>query len=335
MSSYRSAVRPPVRALVGAADALLPGALPASRALTKRSLWGALPATPAPRPDDVKRLALTVDLDYQADTDALPGLVELVGRQDARMSVVSVGALVDLDPGPYERALAAGHELVNHTLTHPDNPVLNAREEFWHLSTARMTEEVGGAQEVFDRRLGLRPRGFRTPHFKDAHRLTQVLGSFPELAYVSSVLATRSPLGASPYLASRAALAGEDLSTAFAAADAAADSTVLQIPLTACPAHRWSPFCSWHGIRAGAAAGSGAGLHPLPEWAALWRRMLAGADQDGLVVVYLDPQDLMRDADTVATFSAMLETARGSGWTITTLADVEQAYRPMMTTAAA
>lgn len=329
VTSYRTAVRPSVAAMVRAADAVLPGERRASRGLSRRSLWGALPQRPSQRPDKVKRLALTVDLDYQADTDALPGLVDLVGRYDARMSVVSVGALVDQDPAPYEKAAGAGHELVNHTLTHPDNPVLNPTEEFWHLSPDRMAEEVGGAQDVLERRLGLRPTGFRTPHFKDAHRLTAVLGQFPELRYVSSALATRAPLGAAPYLASTRALAGEDLSHLYASGNAGDDSTVLQIPLTACPAHRWSPFCSWHGIRVGAAPGSGAGMHALPEWASLWRKMLATSEVDGLAVVYLDPQDLMRDEETVAVFDGMLRVAVELGWDITTLGEVERAYRPL------
>lgn len=329
MSTYRTNARSPAQQAVALADRVLPGQLAVSRQLSKRSLWGSVPSRPAARPDGVKRLALTVDLDYQADTDALPALVELVGRVDARMSVVSVGKLVDADPGSYESAAAAGHELVNHTLTHPDNPVLNATEEFWHLSVDRMVEEVGGAQDVMQARLGVRPTGFRTPHFKDAHRLTGVLGQFPEISYVSSALATKAPLGAAPYLASTRALAGEDLSHLYAGVDPADDSQVLQIPLTACPAHRWSPYCSWHGIRAGGTPGSGAGMHPLGEWAQLWRTMLTGAEADGLAVVYLDPQDLVRDPETSAAFEGMLVHAARQGWRITTLGEVAEAYRPL------
>ncbi len=76
-------------------------------------------------------------------------------------------------------------------------------------------------------------------------------------------------------------------------------------------------------------------MHPLDEWAALWRQMLEGASRDGLAVVYLDPQDLMRDDETVATFGAMLQHAVETGWSVTTLGDVEQAYRPLASAAAA
>ncbi len=61
---YRTSVRPALARAISTGDALLPGELPVSRQLTRRSLWGTMPSMPAARPDDVKRLALTVDLDY-------------------------------------------------------------------------------------------------------------------------------------------------------------------------------------------------------------------------------------------------------------------------------
>ena len=306
----------------------------ASRELARRHLWGHVPSRPARRPDDRRRLALTFDLDYQADTDALPRLLQVLDDEGARASVVAVGALVDADADPYAEAVAAGHELVNHTLTHPDNPVLNPDREFWHLSPQQMTDEVGLAQDVFERRLGVRPVGFRTPHFKDAHRLTAVLDAFAELRYASSALASRTPLGGEPYLASAADLAGEDLTHLFAAADPGAAARVLQVPLTPCPAHRWTPFCSWHGIRAGAAPGSGAGMHAPAEWARLWDVMLRRAEPDGLAVVYLDPQDVVRDDATTRLFAGMLRSATRAGWDLVPLVDVEQAYRPLAAAAA-
>lgn len=325
-TAYRQRGPAPLRAAVGAADRLSRGTV--RRQLSRRSLWQAVPTGPARRPDEVRRLALTVDLDYQADTDALPALVAMLERCGARMSVCSVGALVEADASPYEAAVAAGHELVNHTMTHPDNAVLDPDREFWHLTAEQMTQQVGEAQDVFGRRLGVRPTGFRTPHFKDAHRLTGVLTAFPELRYVSSALASRSPLGAEPYLASRPALAGEDLSHLFAAADPADATDLLQIPLTPCPAHRWSPYCSWHGIRRPASS-SGAGMHSLEEWSGLWDTMLERAEHDGLAVVYLDPHDLVRDQETSDVFEAMLARAVAGGWDVTTLGAVEAAYRPL------
>lgn len=325
---YQTNVRRPWSTVLSAADTMLPGTLTAARALSQRSLWTTLPTTTSERPDAVNRLAITVDLDYQVDTDALTGLLELTGELGAPISVAAVGALVAADPAPYQEALNGGNEIVNHTQTHPDNPVLNPSEEFWHLSSQRMTEEVGQAQDVFESVLGVRPVGFRTPHFKDHHRMTAVLEQFPELRYVSSVLASKSPLAGQPYLACASALAGDD-SFLFADAAEVDRCEILQIPLTACPEHRWSPFCSWHGIRAGAVAGTGAGMHSLTEWERLWQRLLVDTAPGGLAVAYFDPHDLMRDAETADTFRRMVTFAMESGWQPCTLADVEAAYRPM------
>ncbi|MGB5953156.1 MAG: polysaccharide deacetylase family protein [Ornithinimicrobium sp.] len=315
--------------MLNAADTVLPGTLKATREVSHRSLWQMLPSRAARRPDGVNRLAITVDLDYQADTDALPGLVDLMSGYGAPISVASVGALVEADPAPYEYAVSGGHEIVNHTQTHPDNPVLNPTEEFWHLSSQRMTEEVGQAQDVFESHLGVRPVGFRTPHFKDHHRMSAVLQEFPELRYVSSVLASKSPLTGQPYAAFASAAMDGD-SYLFAANDEVDRCDILQIPLTACPSHRWTPFCSWHGIRAGADPSTGAGMHSLGQWEHLWGRLLHDAAPQGLAVVYFDPHDLMRDAETADTFGRMVAAALDSGWQASTLSDVERAYRPVV-----
>lgn len=326
MTRYRSRAARPIAAGLAAAGSIRRD-LPAERWLCRHALWGALATRRASRPDTTNRLALSVDLDYQADTDALPRLLDLAARHSVRLSIAAVGALVEADPGPYERAVAAGHEIVNHTMTHPDNPVLNPREQFWDLSSERMAEEVLAAQDVFDHRLGVRPIGFRTPHFKDAHRMLAVLESVPEISYVSSALATRCPLGRQPFLTSRHSPVGQTWGTYLAPPQGQAEGRVMQIPLAACPAHRWTPYCSWHGIRAGAVKGSGAGMHSLPQWARLWGDLLDRALPDGLVVTYFDPHDLMRDEQTVRTFDAMLAEAAARGWRSVRLSDVDAAYR--------
>ncbi len=322
MSGYRSAVRPPMQTLINAADAVLPGQRRLSGELVRRSLWGALPSARPARPDAVNRLAITVDLDYQKDGDVLIPLVDLMARCGAPLSAAAVGALVDADPEPYAYALAAGHEIVNHSMTHPDNPVLNPHEEFWNLSAERIREEIGQAQAVYEDKLGMRPVGFRTPHFKDTHKMLSVLGEFDEIRYLSSVLANTSPLGAAPYYPSAADTTwGQQLS----ATDARDRVEVLQLPLTACPSHRWSPFCSWHGIREG--GGQGSGMHSLADWEALWGRMLSEHTGDGLVVVYFDPHDLLRDSATEAVFERMVRKAQQRGWELGTMAGIAEVYR--------
>lgn len=300
--------------------------VPLSAELSRRSLWGHVPRRPARRPEGRRPLALSFDLDYQADTDALPVLLGVLDRADARATLFSIGRLVEANPGPYREALAAGHEVGNHTWSHPDNPVLNPDREFWDLTVEEMADEIGRAQDAFERHLGVRPVGFRTPHFKDAFRMMEAVERFPEITYVSTALASKAPL-AVPYFPTRDPFAG-DLSLHFSHADPARNHDALMIPLTPSPDARWSPFCSYRSIRRPADPARGVGLHTLAEFRALWDRMLAESWADGFASVYFDPMDVARDAETAAVFEAMLRDAAGAGWTLAPLCEVERAWRP-------
>jgi len=301
---------------------------PVSAELSRRSLWGHLPRPRSPSPDGPPLLALSFDLDYQEDTDALPALVQLMEQFDATMTLFSIGQLVDQDPGPYREAVAAGHEIGNHTWSHPDNPVLNPDQEFWDLSVDEMTTEIQRAQDVFDRQLGVRPTGFRTPHFKDAPRMTEALGAVPEIDYVSTALGSKTPL-AVPYFPTEREFAGAQ-SLHYSSIDETKNRDELMIPLTPCPEHRWTPFCSYHGIRHPPDPGTGAGMHGLPEWEDLWTTMLDRCRADGFASVYFDPMDVMRDGETAATFERMLTTAADRGWRLTTCAKVASCWRAFL-----
>lgn len=315
-----------VAAIDRAAGVVGGGRRPVAEQLSRRKLWGLFHHGAPLRAPARRMIALSFDLDYQEDTDALGALVDVVDRRGATMSVVAIGRLVDQDPGPYEAAVTSGHEIVNHTWSHPDNPVLNPDREWWDLSVEEMVDEVVQAQDVFERRLGARPRGFRTPHFKDVHRMLRALEQVPELEYLSTVLAPATPLGL-PYFPALASVAG-DASHLMSACDADANSRLLQIPLSACPEHRWSQFGSYHTIRAPHRPAAGQGFHlPLDDFERLWRTMLAAATGTGFVSVYFDPKDVMRDSATADRFGAMLAAAAADGWEITSLGQVAAAWR--------
>jgi hypothetical protein len=241
------------------------------------------------------------------------------------MTLFSIGMLVARDPAPYRVAAEAGHEIANHTWSHPDNPVLNQGTEFWHLSVDEMAEEIGRAQDTLERDTGVRPSGFRTPHFKDAVRMMAALDRFPEITYLSTALASRCPRP-TPYFPSRDPRLGE-LALNFAQTNGT-PSRQLMIPLTPCPGLRWSPFCSYSSIRRPTNHGRGAGRHTLEEWEALWRIMLGRARVLCFASVYFDPMDVMRDAATASTFERMLNAAREWGWQLAPLCEVERRWRP-------
>lgn len=304
-----------------------------ARVLSRRSLWRYVPVRQPSPPIGPPMLALSFDLDYQADTDALDALVDLMARVQVRATLFSIGALVEADPEPYRRAAQAGHEIANHTQTHPDNPVLNPDNEFWHLSAEEMEDEIGRAQDTLERATGQRPTGFRTPHFKDASAMFDALDAFPEIDYVSTVLASQSPHRV-PYLPARSSAphdtSGRHAATRFAHHLSAEDERLLMIPLTPDPDHRWSPFCSYHAIRTPSNPEMGAGMHTIDEFESLWQTMLRRAHRDGFASVYFDPLDVMRDSETADAFERMLVGAVASGWSVATLADVARAWRPLV-----
>lgn len=322
-----AARRAAVRA-VAAADAVgqrFLGHAPVTRELSRRSLWGALRDRAEPRATTGERLlALSFDLDYQRDTDALDRVVDAVDDVGGRMSVVAIGQLVERDPAPYRRAVDHGHELVNHTWSHPDNPVLNPDREWWDLSHDEMVDEVVRAQDSFAELVGVRPAGFRTPHFKDVHRMLPALEAVPELRWLSSALASRTPSGL-PYHPALSSVAG-DASHLVEPDDARAASRLLMLPLTPCPAHRWSPFCSYHTIRRPPDRATGRGYHGRQDTVRLWRELLERSASAGYAAPYFDPHDVAADDATAAWFTSLLQVAVDAGWRIVALGDVARAH---------
>ena len=271
--------------------------------MKRRALWHFLPTRGDAPPPAGKRIALTFDLDYQADTEALPGLCELMSDVGVRSTLFSIGKLVEADPSPYRVAAEAGHEIGNHTHTHPDNPVLCPDREWWDLSTGEMRQEIEASQATFERHTGRRPVGFRAPHFKVNREQANALRA-AGFEYMSDVLQSITPRPM-PHDA----------------------GGIMQLPLSPCPGLRHVQFCSYISIRRPSNPAKMAGVHDVPTWRRLWTRLLSEQASSGYVSVYFDPMDVMRDDETRAAFRDMLAEAVAGGWDVTTLAEVAAAWR--------
>ena len=288
--------------------------------LSERHLWGYVPRPAAKAPGGVRRVAMSFDLDYQADSDVLVPLAELLAEEGCGATFFCIGALVERDPAPYAAAAAMGFEFGNHTQNHPDNPVLCPDREFWDLTEDEMLGEIVSCQDSVEAATGQRPKGFRSPHFKDAPQLLRALSRVPEMAWLSTTLASRAPVP-TPYRPAATPSAGR-FSLNFPAASDDARSDLLMVPLSTCPGVRWSPFCSYTSIRRPADPANGAGIHDVPTWVRLWDDLLARDDEMGFVSVYFDPMDVMRDEETRGAFRRMLRTGREAGWKIGPVGDV-------------
>lgn len=97
-----------------------------------------------------------------------PAFLEVLARYGVRATFFVCGANVERLPDVARRTLEAGHEIANHTHSHP----LLLKLPPWRVRT-----EVERAQRTIDERLGVRPTMFRAPFGIHAPGLRGALAS--------------------------------------------------------------------------------------------------------------------------------------------------------------
>ncbi len=113
--------------------------------------------------------ALTFDFDFEKDIEAFPTLLDLLKKNNVRAGMAVIGKFVEKYPDIHKRAVDEGHEIINHSYTHPDNPHWAPNRYFNKLSYAAQKDEIEKAHEVYHRVLGVESVGFRTPHYGNLH----------------------------------------------------------------------------------------------------------------------------------------------------------------------
>ncbi len=94
-------------------------------------------------------------IDDGPDPEDTPRLLELLAAHKARATFFVVGENAARHPDLIRAIVAGGHEVANHTQTHPIG-------SFWCASPARVRREIGVAMEVLDT-LDVVPTRFRPP----------------------------------------------------------------------------------------------------------------------------------------------------------------------------
>ena len=90
-------------------------------------------------------VTLSFDCDYPEDVEAIPAIVDMLKPYRYHASFAAVGYWVEKYPREHARALEYGHELMNHTYSHPDNELLNPGRKFRLIPRA---EKVEGGWKV-------------------------------------------------------------------------------------------------------------------------------------------------------------------------------------------
>ena len=240
----------------------------------------------------IPTVVLSFDCDFPVDVEALPALCDTLSARDLRGSFAVVGQWVDRYPEQHRAISDSGHELINHSHTHPNlrntNYDFAASEEFTErmfgdLSRAEQLDELRRCHEAVRQHLGVEMAGCRLPHFGNLAPET-AYGLMREVGYrfSSSLLAVLSPTLGAPYTAVEG---------------------ITEIPVAGCPAHPFTVFDTWHCLvkNGGRHAADG-------EFLQLALGALDSCQRHGgLLNLYFDPKDVVNNPDFPRLLDALVE----------------------------
>jgi len=101
---------------------------------------------------DTRRIALTFD--DGPDPLWTPRILEILARRDVRATFFVIGERAQQAPDVVREIAAAGHELGNHSWSHPN---------LWFATPSRTATEIDLTQDLLAEVTGIAPRYFRPP----------------------------------------------------------------------------------------------------------------------------------------------------------------------------
>lgn len=216
---------------------------------------------------------LSFDVDYRADVEALPALWRMLAPFPFRASFACIGMWMEQYPEPHRALAAEGHEIVNHTYSHPDNEELNPDRTFNALPQAEQRAEIARCHLVCQDNLGIGPTVVRIPHFGNL-QIDRVYPILRELGYQCST--------------STLAVHGDSFGLPFETGEG-----ILEVPVSTCPDHPHTVFDTWHCYR------TPGGWHQRRgEFVSLFRWLLeTGIETGGYINVYFDPRHCVATSD--------------------------------------
>lgn len=219
-------------------------------------------------------VTLSFDCDYPQDIEAIPDLLNLLKKYPYKTSFACVGYWIEKYPQVHRMIVEEGHEIVNHTYTHPDNDILTPGRKFKLISRAEKIEEIEKCHEICRRVLGYEPKGLRIPHFK--HLFTEEIYSIlKEVGYLysSSTWVTGTTTYGQPFRENHG---------------------IIEFPVSNCPLHPFTIFDTWHSLNAQRL--SHRLKHRGPEsYCRLFEDLLTIGEETGSYInIYMDPLDIKK-----------------------------------------
>jgi peptidoglycan/xylan/chitin deacetylase (PgdA/CDA1 family) len=111
------------------------------------------------------RVALTFD---DGPSPATPAVLDALAEAGARATFFVLGGQVEQQAAVLRRVVAEGHEVGNHSWSHPD---LDVRKD------VDLAAEIARTGEAVARAAGLTPRVFRPPYGRDPERWARAAGA--------------------------------------------------------------------------------------------------------------------------------------------------------------
>ena len=232
-------------------------------------------------------VSLSFDCDLKEDIRAMPKLLELLKSYEIKASFACIGKFIEKEKRLHTKIIDDGHEIINHTYTHPNSEIFNPNLFFNKIPYDEQKKEILGFDKTCRKILDYRPVGFRTPHFGHLHT-ENVYRILEEIGYLysSSTVLTETESFGLPYHPSkkdyrkRASIGRESYK-------------VIEIPMMTCPVHYFPLFDTWHCFRSEAPAHTKDG-----EFFNLFRK---AADYIGRYKItqafYFDPMDVIKTSD--------------------------------------
>lgn len=214
------------------------------------------------------------------DYEKLPLLLDMLKEFKVKATFGIIGKWLEAEPEIHKRMVAEGHEIMNHTYSHPNNEVFHPNEYFNQLTPEQQAKQITDCHETIKKILGVTPVGFRTPHFGDLHTpfvyaVLEKLG----YQYSSSIIMTKTKSKGRPYYPSKKdyLLPGKEDNA----------SKVLEIPVISCPEHYVPAIDSVHCIRQAEPA------HPGKEFVKIVSRTINMSAKQGIPAIFdFGPQDV-------------------------------------------
>lgn len=174
-------------------------------------------------------VTISFDCDFQEDIEALPQVLEMLAPYPYITSFACIGTWIERYPEPHRALVESGHEIVNHTYSHPNNEELGMSAKFNELSASEQEDEIRRCHEVCQSLLHIEPTGFRIPHFGALYTPT----IYPILRkigyrYSSSTVAARTPTAGAPFQER---------------------DDIVEFPVSPCPEHPFGILDTHHAFR--------------------------------------------------------------------------------------